>query len=282
MSNVKELKSIDLSSYTIIATGISVLFAILLSIILSILIVIVSPASIGVIIYIIPTIVVGAFILGIYNYFSQGLFYNFLASKLRNIYFEINDNEIVKISTTETATLIATITVIQAIIIYLVSLFILPITLYATIQTLMFGGQQMLAYTLYQFMAIISQPMTIIMFIFGSFVITFVFVLIGTYIYNLLASKGKGIVVELSEENNLTVVDSIDMMKFAIVSAIISGLLSIITAIIMLISGGTVVTLISNVISGFVSGFIGAALVAIFYNFLAPKIGKLKIELIDQ
>lgn len=43
MSNVKELKSIDLSSYTIIATGISVLFAILLSIILSILIVIVSP-----------------------------------------------------------------------------------------------------------------------------------------------------------------------------------------------------------------------------------------------
>lgn len=210
------------------------------------------------------------------------MFYNFLASKLRNIYFEINDNEIVKISTTETATLIATITVIQAIIIYLVSLFILPITLYATIQTLMFGGQQMLAYTLYQFMAIISQPMTIIMFIFGSFVITFVFVLIGTYIYNLLASKGKGIVVELSEENNLTVVDSIDMMKFAIVSAIISGLLSIITAIIMLISGGTVVTLISNVISGFVSGFIGAALVAIFYNFLAPKIGKLKIELIDQ
>ena len=47
----------------------------------------------------------------------------------------------------------------------------------------------------------------------------------------------------------------------------------------MLISGGNVITLISNVITGFVGGFIAAALLAIFYNYLAPKIGKLKIKL---
>lgn len=150
-----------------------------------------------------------------------------------------------------------------------------------TIQTLMFSGQQLLAYNLYQIMLLISQPMTIIMFIFGSFVITFVFVLIGTYIYNILASKGRGIFLELSKENNMTTIDSIDMMSFAIAIAIINGILNLILGIIMLISGGTVMAIITSVISGVVGGFVSAALAAIFYNFLAPKLGKLKIELID-
>ena len=106
------------------------------------------------------------------------------------------------------------------------------------------------------------------MFIFGTFVITFVFVLIGIYIYNILASKGRGIVLGLSEENGLTAIDSIDMMKFAIAIAVISGALSLITGIISLFSGGDIIGLITSVISGLISGFIAAALIAIFYNFL--------------
>lgn len=78
MASVKELKSIDLSSYTIILTGIGVIFALLLSIIVTIGIGIVSPENIGVSIYIIPTIIVGTFMIGIYRYFSEGLFYNLL------------------------------------------------------------------------------------------------------------------------------------------------------------------------------------------------------------
>ena len=281
MASVKELKSIDLSSYTIILTGIGVIFALLLSIIVTIGIGIVSPENIGVSIYIIPTIIVGTFMIGIYRYFSEGLFYNLLTKKLKNIKFALNNGELIKISTTETATIIATITAIQSVLIYLVSTFILPLMLNTTIQTLMFSGQQLLAYNLYQIMLLISQPMTIIMFIFGSFVITFVFVLIGTYIYNILASKGRGIFLELSKENNMTTIDSIDMMSFAIVIAIINGILNLILGIIMLISGGTVMAIITSVISGVVGGFVSAALAAIFYNFLAPKLGKLKIELID-
>ena len=129
---------------------------------------------------------------------------------------------------------------------------------------------------------LITQPMTIVMIILGTFVITFVFVLIGAYIYNLLASKGRGIVLELSEENGLTAIDSIDMMRFAIVIAIISVVATLITGIIGLISGGNAVNLIINIISSLISGFVVAALMAIFYNFLAPKLGKLKIELIDS
>ncbi len=279
MISVKELQSIDLSSYTIIFTAISVLFAVILSLLLTVVIGIVDTASIGVAIYIIPTIVVGAFMIGIYRYFSEGLFYNLLAKKLRNIKIALNEGEIVKISPTETATLLATIATIQAILIYLVSVLILPIIISTLIQTLMFSGQQYLAMELYQIMMVISQPMTIIMFIFGTFVITFISILIGAYIYNILASKGRAVELELSEENGMTVIESIDMMKFAIAVSIISGILNLIFGIIMLISGGSVITLISNVITGFVGGFISAALTAIFYNYLAPKLGKLKVKL---
>ena len=49
----------------------------------------------------------------------------------------------------------------------------------------------------------------------------------------------------------------------------------------MVISGANIMTLITDVCGGVVYGFIAAALTAAAYNILAPKIGKLKIELID-
>lgn len=280
MVSVKELKSIDLPSYTIVSTILSVLFSLILVIAVGIGILILAPSAGEIVIYLIPTLVVGTFMIGIYRYFSEGLFYNLLATKLRNIKVELNGGEVTKISPTETATIIATIALIQAVLIYLVSVLLLPLFMSSIVQTMLIYNQQ-LAYALYQMLLLLSQPATIIMFIFGTFVIVFVFVLIGVYIYNILASKGRAIELELSEENGLTAIDSIDMMKFAIVMAVISAVLSLIIGIIGLISGGNVVNLITNVISSLISGFVASALIAIFYNFLAPKIGKLKIELID-
>lgn len=280
MVSVKELKSIDLPSYTIVCTALSVLFSLIVAIAIGIVIMIFAPSAAEIVIYLIPTLVVGTFMIGIYRYFSEGLFYNLLATKLRNIKVELNGGEVTKISPTEAATLVATIALIQAVLIYLVSALILPLFLSSIMQTL-FVYNQGLAYSLYQILLIISQPVTIIMFIFGTFVITFVLVMIAVYIYNFLASKGRGIELGLSEENGLTAIDSIDMMKFGIAIAVISAVLSLITGIIGLFSGGDVVSIITNVISSLITGFIAAALIALFYNFLAPKIGKLKIELID-
>ncbi len=281
MVSIKEFKSIDLSSFTIISTGISVLLAIIISLALAIVMIAISPESMGVLIYIIPTIVVGAFMIGIYRYFCDGLFFNLLSQKLRNIKIELNGGELLKISPTETATLTATIVTIQLILVYLASILILPLMLSNLMQTLLMSGQSVVAYELYQLMILITQPTTVILFIFGTFVITFVFILISAYIYNFLASKGRGILFELSQENGMTVIDSIDMKNFAIVIAIISVVLSLITGIISLLSGGDIISLISNLISSAISGFVSAALIAIFYNFLAPKIGKIKMELID-
>lgn len=283
MSVLKELKSVDLASYTIISTAIAVLFSIISSIVIVIAIGVTSPQAMGGVIFIIPTIIVGALMYTIYNAFCQGYLYNLLTQKLNSIKIAFRDDkEIVKVSTVETAIVISMIITIQVILVYLVSVFLFPLLLNSLIQTLMYSGQQLMAYSVYQFMMLLSQPFTIAMIIFGTFIISFVFVLLGCYIYNILASSGRGAIVNLSNEDGMTAIDSIDVLKLAIVFAVVGGVLNLILALITLVSGGNIMTLVINVIVGFVGAFVNGALMAIFYNFLAPKLGKLKLELIDQ
>ncbi len=281
--SVKELKSVELSSYTIITTAIAVLFSIILSIVLVIGIGITSPQAIGGSIYLVSTIIIGTLMYNTYNAFCQGFLYNLLAKKMNTIKLAFKDEtEIVKVSTTETAIILSMIATIQLILLYLVSVFLLPLLLSSIMQTLMYSGQELLAYSLYQFMMVLSQPITIAMIIFGTFIISFIFILLGCYIYNILGNSGRGLIVKLSKENDLTAIDSIDVLKFAIVIAVISTVLNLILAIITIVSGGNIATSIGGVVGGLISGFIEGALLAIFYNFLAPKLGKLKLELIDQ
>ena len=282
MSNIKEIKSIELGSYTTTMTGITVLFSIIAAIVFTIIIAASVPNGINMVIYLIPTIIVGAFMIGIYNNFCQGLLYNILSKSIRTVDIAIkDDNEIVKISTNETAIIVSLILTIQAFLLYCVSMFILPLLLNSMVQTLVLTGQQALALSIYQLMVALNNPTTILIGIFSTFIISFVFVLLGTYVYNYIAGKGRGIVLNLSEENGLTAIDSIDALKFGIVFAIISLVLNIILAIILLLSGGSAVNAIGNIIGGFVSGFISFYLMALFYNLLAPRIGKIKLELID-
>ena len=283
MSPIKELKSVDLASYTIIATATAVLFSIISSIVMVIGIGVLSPDAIGSTIYLISTIVVGTLMYTVYNAFCQGYLYNLLAKKVNTIKIAFKDEkEIVKVTTTETAIIISMILTIQVILLYLVSVFIFPLLINSAIQTLMYSGQQLLAYSLYQFLLVISQPITIAMIIFGTFIISFVFILLGCYIYNILANTGRGAIVNLSKEDNMTAIDSVDVLKLAIVFAVVGGVLNLILAIISLVSGGQITTIIVNIVGGFIGSFVNGALIAIFYNFLAPKLGKLKLELIDQ
>ena len=283
MVNLKELKSIDLASYTIITTAIAVLFSIISSIILVVGIGITSPQAIGGVIYIISTIIVGTLMYTVYNSFCQGFLYNFLTKKINTIKIAFKDDkEIVKVSPTETSIVISMIITIQVILLYLVSVFLFPLFVNSIIQTLMYSGQQLLAYSLYQFLILLSQPTTVAMIIFGTFIITFVFVLLVCYIYNILASTGRGAIVTLSSQDNMTAIDSVDVLKLAIVFAVVGGVLNLILALITLISGGNIMFSLGNIIGGFIGAFIEGALLAIFYNFLAPKLGKLKLELIDQ
>lgn len=282
MVSVKELRSIELSSYTIIATAIAVLFSIISSIIMTIAIGITSPNALGVSIYLISTLVVGTLMYTTYNTFCQGFLYNTLGKKLNIIQIAFKDEkEIIKISPATTAIIVSMILTIQMILLYLASVFIFPLLINAVIQTLMLSGQQILAYGLYQFMLVLSQPIVIAMIIFGTFIISFVSILLGCYIYNILANSGRGIIVNLSKENGYTAIDSVNVKRFSIVFGIIGGILSLLSLVISMGGSGNITALIINIIIGFIVAFASGALTAIFYNFLAPKLGKLKLELID-
>lgn len=282
MSITKELKSIDLASYTTILTAISVIFSIIVAVIIAVAIGIISSENIAFGIYLIPTIVIGTLMISIYERFFEGFLYNTLTKKLNAITFTFDGDKISGISTTPTAILAAIISTIFVILTYLATIFIVPLMISSAIQTMMFAGQDAVAYSLYQVLLLINQPSLIGLFIVGSFIISFVFVLIGTYVYNTLGSKDRGIIVKLSENNGITTLESIDALSAATTIAIISGVLNIILAVIGIISGLPVQNAIGNIISGFVSGFIISAILAVLYNILAPKFGKLKIELIDQ
>lgn len=283
MAGVKELKSLDLTSYTLTVTGIAVLFSVLSAILAAVAIAVASPEAAAFGIYLFPTIIVATLMYTTYNSFFGGFLYNILAKRLNTPKFALNDNnEIVRVTTTETAIICAIILTVKVILLYLVSVIILPLFINAIIQTMMYSGEQTVAYSLYQLLMLISQPTTVAIIIFGTLIITFVFVLLGCYIYNFLAKSGKGVIVNLSKEGNMTAVDSIDVKRLAIALGVVFGVLNAIFAIVSLTGGGNFASLIVNIIAGFISGLINGALIAVFYNFLTGKLGKLKMELIDR
>ena len=107
---IKELKSIDLSSYTIISTGVATLISIVIAIIIVGLFAVSVPNSFGVMIYIFPTIVFGTMISNFFVNFSTGYLYNVLSKWLGFIKFNIEEDSIKSISAKETGLLVGFIT----------------------------------------------------------------------------------------------------------------------------------------------------------------------------
>ena len=282
MSETKELKSIDLSSYTIMSTGINVLIAIVFSVILAIGIGLGVRNGFSIAIYIISLFVVGTLMYKIYESFLQGFLYNLLCKKMKNIEFEFDGGQLTKISTMETAIMASIIATIEVILMYLVSMLIVPLMISVLINTFMYSGQLGLASILYNFLLLINQPIVILLSILSIFVATLVSVFLATFIYNLLAKQGRGIDLTMSEEGEFTVIDSVNPITLAIALSIVAGILNLISTVGIILIGGNLIGIFGTLISGFVSGFISGLLIAVFYNFLAPRLGKLKLELIEK
>lgn len=275
---MKELKSIDISSYTIIMTGINVLISIILSIIMLAIFTISVPNSFMVMFYVVPTIIFGTMICNIFTYFTEGYLYNVLSKRLGFIKLDIEGEYIKEISSKETALNIGCITLIMVIIIYFASSLIMQLLLSSFIMTIYFV-QPAIAAILYNIMIVISNPIFIAVVIIVTAIISAIFALIGTYIYNILADSERGILVKLTTEDKFTKVDSITPLNFAIAIGAIALILNIVLGIIMMISGVPIFAALIDILMSFVGAFIASYIFAAFYNFLAPKIGELKVEL---
>ena len=192
---------------------------------------------------------------------------------------DIDEEYIKKISTRETALIVGCISLIITLIIYLAFSLIIPLFLSSLMTILMYGSQTNLAAALYQIMFLISNPLFIAIGILGSVIIVTVFTLLATYIYNILASSERGILVKLTTEDKFTQLESITPFNFAIAIGAICLILNIILGIILVISGVPIFNALVDILMSFVTGFISSYIIAVFYNFLAPKLGKLKVEL---
>ena len=261
----KKLKSVDVESYTIISTGINVLISIIISIILVGLFAVAVPDSFGVMIYIIPTIIFGTIISNIFLRFTESYLYNILSDKFGYIKLDIEGEYIKKISTKETALIVGCISLIMILVIYLAFSLIIPLFLNSFMTILMYSSQMDAAGALYQLMFLISNPTTIAVGIIGTVIIVTVFTLLATYIYNILADSERGILVKLTTEGEFSQLESITPLNFAII---------------MMLSGVPIFNALVDILMSFVSAFISSYILAVFYNFLAPKLGKLKVELI--
>ena len=275
----KKLTSIDIESYTVISTGINVLLSIIMSIIIVGLFAVAVPNSIGVMAYLIPTIIFGTMISNIFLAFTEGYLYNILSSKFGFIKVDIEGDYIKKISTKETALIVGCISLIITLIIYLAFSLIIPLFLSSLMTILMYGSQTNLAAALYQIMFLISNPLFIAIGILGSVIIVTVFTLLATYIYNILASSERGILVKLTTEDKFTQLESITPLSFAIAIGAICLILNIILGIILVISGVPIFNALVDILMSFVTGLISSYILAIFYNILAPRLGKFKVEL---
>ena len=212
--------------------------------------------------------------------FSQyPLLYNALSKKVGAIKFDINGNYIKSISSKETTILATVITIILNVVIYLSVSFITPMILSSMLTVLMYSGQNEVAMAVYQLMITISNPMTIILGFVFILIAILILTLLSTYIYNFLGDSERGINVELSSDGKFTVVDSVDSVSFAVAISAISLIINIILGVIMIVNGNPLLYTTVNVLTGFISTFVACVLVAVFYNYLSPRIGKIKVEL---
>ena len=120
-----------------------------------------------------------------------------------------------------------------------------------------------------------------------AFIVVFIVMAISAFLYNFLAPIVGGVKFNFVNVKEAWFgIDSIEIIPFALILAVIFAiwglLVGIIWLIIFLIAGSAVsgiIALIAIPIIDFIVVFIVLAITAFIYNFLAPRIGSVKLEL---
>jgi hypothetical protein len=290
MVNIKILRSIDLISITKVKTGINFILGIILAFIVVITLSTILKLDVG-IINIFFGIVFGTLILSISFYFGITFLFNYFAKYLKNISLEFSDgNKLTKISLVPATLIITVISLIVSLILYPVISVGLPFQLIDVTQTLLQNGgflfglieTQVVALLFYQFLISITQPEAILVF----FVLSVVTSVATIILFNLIAPKLGGINLSLSKVENWTKIDAIDSKSVSLIFGIIFLIIGFIVGLIFTLTSGDILTFLHLTlvftIIGLIYGLVGGFIVSALYNFIAPKLGQVKLELEDK
>lgn len=293
MVDIKEIKSLKLTPFTKMSASICGILGLIAAIIMLFIIIIVEVTGIvphlgqfniitGFGVPIIVLFPIGAFFITIATSFFSAILYNLLAPKVGGVKLELENNEVVKIPVISFALILSAIGSIWAFIIGLVlaalisPLFSLinsiPLSSNITSSftnvtgaTMPTGAEIGVAGLILSVVLIIGLPIL-------AFVAGFIRNALFAIFYNYIATRVSKIKLEFNQiTGNLQEIKHIPVLPTALAVAIVYALLGIIS--------GIMSKDYTNFISNFVSYFIEIALAAILYNYLAPKIGSIKLNL---
>jgi hypothetical protein len=293
MVDVKEIKKVKLTPFTKMSASIYGILGFIAAILLLITLTIVQAAGLipqlgqfnvatGLGIPLIILFPIGAFFSTIVVSFFSIMLYNALVPRLGGIKLELEGIDVVKIPVISYALILSAIGAIWAFIAGLVlsavisPLFSLISTLpaasnitanitNATGGALPTGTELGAAGIILSLALIIGLP--IMVFVFG-----FIYSALFAIFYNYIASRVTKIKLEFSQiTGNLHEITHIPVIPTALAVAIVYALLGLIFGILSSNYG--------EFITNFVQYFIVTALIALLYNYLAPKIGSIKLNL---
>jgi hypothetical protein len=295
---IKDIKSIQIVPYTLMMSSISAIVAFLYAIFIMLIIGIAGifvPAEYTSLIAILAISVLlvlptASFLLSIVQSFLTALLYNILVPKIGAIKlgFE-NLNEIKNVPVVPFALMTS---VIGGIIIFLTMLItgpILVVGIQAAITAASTSGTVIPGLNSLSALGILGILILVVGVPIGMFILIFITTAIMAIFYNLIAPKIGGIKLNFRNAiGNLYEINSIPLLPFAIVTTVVGTLFGLLVQIISLIFSVAigqalltqVISLVLSVGYDLVFGFIIYIIIAFLYNYLRPKIGGVKLEII--
>lgn len=295
MINIKEIKSVKLTPFTRMSASIYGILGFIGAVVMLIALIIVQAAGVipelgqfnlvaGFGIPLIVLLPIGAFFSTIVTSFFSVMLYNLLVPRLGGVKLEMEGNEVENIPVISFSLILSTIGAIWAFIVGLILAAVLsPLfsfisaistmpeaanitaNLTASGATIPTGGEIGAASAVVSLVLIIGLP--ILAFVFG-----FIWNALFALFYNYLVSRVAKIQLEFGQiTGSLHELKTIPVLPTALSVALVFTLLGLISGI---LSGNY-----GEFISNFILYFIETALIALLYNYLAPKIGSVKLNL---
>ncbi|MBI5679616.1 MAG: hypothetical protein HZC47_01785 [Methanobacterium sp.] len=293
MLDIKEIKSVKLTPFTKMSASIYGVLGLIAAVAMLIALTIMQAAGFmpqlgqfnvvtGLGIPLIILFPIGAFFSTIVISFFSAMLYNALVPKLGGIKLELEDKEVVKIPVISYALILSAIGAVWAFIAGLVLAAVIS-PMFSLISTLpeaanitanftnatgaaMPTGVEFGAIGIIMSLALIVG-LPIMVFVFG-----FIWTALFAIFYNYIATRVAKIQLEFNQiTGNLHELKHIPVIPTALAVAIAYALLGLVFGILSKNYG--------EFITNFVQYFIETALIALLYNYLAPKIGSIKLDM---
>lgn len=297
MIEIKDIKSVKIVPFTLMNSSITAVIGLIYGVVFAVIFGLTVGTSLpGISAGMIATLVIGSilafptvmFLVSVLESFLVALLYNQLVPRVGAIQLGFEDlKQIQNVPVVPFALMSAS---ILGILTFLIMLIIGPLFAFG-IQSAALAGAGAAGIPGLSSIGAFGLVWMIIMIV-GIPIVAFIGIFISTavaaIVYNLLAPKVGGVEFNFgSATGNFFEIESVPVVKFALILTLVLTVIQLILGIIDLIISiaigssavGALIGLVARVVSSLVVSFILYAIMAYMYNYLRPKIGGIKLEI---